>query len=106
MFYLDLIYREMEEWLLASDRVCSALELACIPDHSTLERTFKKLQQRNFDQLNTQLVSQLKVAETAIAVESTGFIPRRKRVTTTKPAMGVLTVNMSKRPMRSGLTRN
>ena len=75
MFYLDLSYRDMEEWLLASDRVCTALELARVPDHSTLERTFKKLQQRNFDQLNTQLLTELKVTETAIALDSTGFTP-------------------------------
>src|SRR5438876_7471678 len=75
MFYMDLSYRDMEEWLLASDRVCSALELERIPDHSTLERIFKKLQQRNFDQLNTELLNQLQVDETAIAVDSTGFTP-------------------------------
>jgi hypothetical protein len=75
MVYLNLSYRDMEEWLLASDRICTALDLAHIPDHSTLERTFKKLQRRNFDQLNRTLLDQLKVAETVIAVDSTGFTP-------------------------------
>lgn len=75
LFYLDLSYRDMEEWLLASDRVCEALGLERIPDHTTLERTFKKLQQRNFDQLNTLLLKQVNVDETVIAVDSTGFTP-------------------------------
>src|SRR4030095_10533234 len=75
MFYMNLSYRDLEDWLLASDRVCAALELERIPDHSTLERTFKKLQRRNFDQLNRTRFDQLKVEETVIAVDSTGFTP-------------------------------
>lgn len=75
MFYLNLSYRDMEEWLLASDRVCSVLGLERIPDYTTLERTFKKLQQRNFDQLNKQLLDQLQIDEAVIAVDSTGFTP-------------------------------
>ena len=75
MFYLNLSYRDMEEWLLASDHVCAALELERIPDHTTLERTFKKLQQRNFDELNRTLLDQLQVDETVIAVDSTGYTP-------------------------------
>jgi hypothetical protein len=75
MFYLNVSYRDMEDWLLASDRICTALELERIPDHTTLERTFKKLQQRNFDQLNRTLLDQLKVDEPVVAVGSTGFTP-------------------------------
>jgi hypothetical protein len=40
MFYLNLSYRDMEEWLLATDKVCQALDLPRIPDHTTCrERT-------------------------------------------------------------------
>ena len=42
-FYLDLSYRDMEEWLLATDKVCQALDLPRIPDHTTLPRTYQKL---------------------------------------------------------------
>ena len=35
MFYLDVSYRDMEEWLLATDAVCRILALTRIPDHST-----------------------------------------------------------------------
>ena len=43
MFYLDLSYRDMEEWLLATDKVCQALELPRVPNYSTLQRTYKIL---------------------------------------------------------------
>jgi hypothetical protein len=52
MFYLDLSYRDMEEWLLASDQVCQALELPRIPDHTTLQRSSKKkLRKLDFENL-------------------------------------------------------
>ncbi|MEM3434173.1 MAG: hypothetical protein QXP27_08355 [Candidatus Methanomethyliaceae archaeon] len=31
MFYLRLSYRDMEEWLLATDKVCAVLELKRVP---------------------------------------------------------------------------
>jgi hypothetical protein len=34
MFYLNKSYRDMEEWLLATDKVCQALGLSRIPDHT------------------------------------------------------------------------
>ncbi|MCX7755948.1 MAG: transposase, partial [Anaerolineales bacterium] len=43
MFYLNKSYRDMEEWLLATDKVCQALGLSRIPDHTTLQRTYRKL---------------------------------------------------------------
>src|ERR1041384_3705135 len=44
-FYLDVSYRDMEEWLLATEKVCQVLELEHVPDHSTLSRMMKKLRQ-------------------------------------------------------------
>ncbi len=37
-FHLGLSYRDMEEWLLASDQVCAVLGLGEVPDHTTLYR--------------------------------------------------------------------
>ncbi|MGB9880735.1 MAG: hypothetical protein ACPLRM_08235 [Anaerolineae bacterium] len=51
MFYLDFSYRDMERWSLASDQVCQALELDRIPDHTTLQRTFKKLRMLDFEKM-------------------------------------------------------
>lgn len=76
MFYLNKSYRDMEEWLLATDQVVQALELPEIPDYSTLQRTYKKLRIKHFDQMKEQLLEEVGVeAEEAIASDSTGFSP-------------------------------
>jgi hypothetical protein len=75
MFYLDLSYRDMEEWLLASDQVCQVLELPRIPDHTTLQRTYKKLHLLDFEKMKNQLLDENEVDEEGIASDSTGFSP-------------------------------
>ncbi len=77
LFYLNLSYRDMEEWLLASETICAALDLQHIPDHSTLQRTFKKLTLATLTQLKNLLLDQLAVEEEAIATDSTGFTPNQ-----------------------------
>lgn len=72
-FYLDVSYRDMEEWLLATDQVCAALGLDQIPDHSTLSRTFQKLKQADWEQLRERLLQAMEVNEEAIAADSTSF---------------------------------
>jgi Transposase DDE domain len=73
LMYLDLSYRDMEEWLLASDQVCQVLELKRVPDHSTLWRAFKKLRLSDLEALKDDLLSQLDVKEEVIAADSTSF---------------------------------
>lgn len=76
MFYLDLSYRDMEEWLLATDRVVKVLELEEIPDHSTLQRTYKKLRKAHLDEMKTKLLKAVGAGEEeTIATDSTGFSP-------------------------------
>ena len=72
-FYLDVSYRDMEGWLLATDQVCRVLGLARVPDHSTLSRTFQKVKQADWERLRERLLSQMEVSEDAIAVDSTSF---------------------------------
>lgn len=48
-FYMDMSYRDMEEWLLASSEVKTALELGRVPDHSKLSRAYKRMRVRDFD---------------------------------------------------------
>lgn len=72
-FYMDLSYRDMEEWLLASDQVCAVLGLDQVPDHSTLSRAFKKLKQADWERLRDRLLQQMAVSEDAIAADSTSF---------------------------------
>jgi len=75
MFYMDLSYRDMEEWLLASDQVCQTLELSRIPDHTTLQRTYKKLRMLDFEKMKNRLLDENGVDEEAVASDSTGFSP-------------------------------
>ena len=75
MFYLDISYRDMEEWLLARDQVCQALELPRIPDHTTLQRTYKKLHMLDFEKMKNQLLDENGVDEEGVASDSTGFSP-------------------------------
>lgn len=76
MFSLKLTYRDMEEWLLATDAVRQELELPRVPDHSTLQRTYAK--RRKFDLLrrNEALLKASGISEEeGVAADSTGFSP-------------------------------
>lgn len=72
-YYLNVSYRDMEEWLLASDQVCAVLGLKRVPNYSTLSRTFRKLSQAHWEQLRDRLLNQMEVNEEAIAADSTSF---------------------------------
>lgn len=74
MFYLRLSYRDMEERLLATDKVCTVLELKRVPDHSTLSRAYQRLlRMKVLDQMRRKLLDEVGVEEEAIACESTGY---------------------------------
>src|SRR5689334_6501885 len=73
MFYLGISYRDMEDWLLATDKVCEVLELKEVPDHSTLYRMYKRMRMTHLQDLNQRLLDQLKVEEDGIAIDSTGY---------------------------------
>jgi hypothetical protein len=60
MFYLNKSYRDMEEWLLATDKGCQALALPRIPDHTTLQRTYRKLRKLDFEKMKNQLPKEKK----------------------------------------------
>jgi len=73
MFYVDQSYRYFEEWLAASNRVCAALGLTTIPDHSTLNRAVQRLAVIRLTRLLTRLLDQLKIKESILAGDSTGY---------------------------------
>ena len=75
MFYLDMSYRDMEGWLLTSDQVCRVLELPPVPDHTTLQRTYKKLRMADLEKMKKRLLDESGVEEKEIASDSTGFAP-------------------------------
>lgn len=74
-FYMDLSYRDMEEWLLASSEVREVLQLQRVPDHSTLSRTYKKMRVKDFDKMKNLLLSEMGIegSESIIALDTTGF---------------------------------
>lgn len=75
MYYVNKSYRDMEEWLLASDRICQVLELKQVPDHTTLMRTAKKLRKADLEGMNRRLLQAMCVSEPHVALDSTGFAP-------------------------------
>ncbi|MBC7260448.1 MAG: hypothetical protein H5T63_00415 [Chloroflexi bacterium] len=73
MYRLKLSYRDMEEWLLASDVVCQTLQLKSVPDHATLCRAHQRLRMKMLKQMNRTLLDKLGVEEELIASDSTGY---------------------------------
>jgi hypothetical protein len=76
-FYMKLSYRDMEEWLLATDAVRQVLQLPRVPDHATLARTYKKMRIKDFDKMKQLLLRELGVegSEEVLASDSTNFSP-------------------------------
>jgi len=72
-FYLDCSYRDMEDRLLVSDKICHSLELQEIPDHSTLCRAFHRLDIRVLRGMQRLLLQKATIQEAAIGIDSTGF---------------------------------
>lgn len=72
-FYLNMTYRDFEEWLLATDQVCAVLELAQVPDYSTLARAYRKLTKARLDQMQRHLLDENVLEEAVIAGDSTSF---------------------------------
>ena len=75
MHYVRKTYRDMEEWLLATEAVCQALELKTIPDHTTLYRAAKRLKVSKLDQMYRTLLDDWEVQEDQMAADTTGFSP-------------------------------
>lgn len=71
--YLDVSYRDCEEWLYATDQVRQVLELQTIPDHTTLNRAFGRLTETRARQLLESVLADLEVQEDVVAGDSTGF---------------------------------
>jgi transposase len=75
MFYVRKSYRDMEEWLLASAAICDELGLQEIPDHSTLNRAYKRFRVKLLNNLQRALLDELGPYEEGIAFDTTGYSP-------------------------------
>lgn len=71
--YLNLSYRNTEEWLLASAEVRAVLELAEVPDHTTIARMLKRLTLPRLEAMLAQVLTQLEGKEEVVALDATGF---------------------------------
>lgn len=71
--YLNLSYRNTEEWLLASAEVREVLGLTQVPDHTTISRMLKRLTLARLEAMLTQVLSQLEGKEDVVAIDATGF---------------------------------
>ena len=72
-FYLDCSYRDMEDWLLVSDKICRSLDLQEIPDHSTLCRAFHRLGIGYLRAMQRLLLQKAHLEEMVVGLDSTGF---------------------------------
>lgn len=72
-YYLNLSYRAMEEWLLASDQICTVLELRDIPDYSTMARMMNRLTQARLSKMLHRFLRLLEEQEETVAIDATGF---------------------------------
>ena len=99
MFYLDVSYRDMEEWLLATDKVCQALELPRIPDHTTLQRTYSKLRKLDFEKMKNQILEEENIQERSALLPTVLAFHLDKPVCITKLAVDERTNTGSKAPM-------
>ncbi len=68
--YLNLSYRNTEEWLLASAEV---LELTEVPDHSTISRILKWLTMPRLEAMLAEILTQIEGKENVVAVDATRF---------------------------------
>jgi len=65
----------MEEWLLATDKVCQVLGLPRLPDPTTLQRTYQKLRKLDFEKMKNRILEEENIQEEGIASDSSGFSP-------------------------------
>jgi len=75
-FSLDLNYRDLEEWLPASESICQVVGRSSVPDHSTLSRVIKRLKIQDWQRLQQAILERVApegLHETLIAVGSTGY---------------------------------
>lgn len=71
--YLNLSYRNTEEWLLASAEVREVLGLTRVPDHSTISRMLKRLTLARLEAMLNEVLRQLEEKEEVVAIDATGF---------------------------------
>lgn len=73
MLYIQFCNRDMEDWLLATDRVCDVLGLRTIPDHTTLYRSFKSLRLAEWEAILRLLLEEHQKPEKWFIADTTNY---------------------------------
>ena len=66
---------DMAAWLLATDQVRQALALPTVPDHTTVQRTFKQVRMVDVEKMQNQLLDEQGGDEESVAADRTGCSP-------------------------------
>ena len=71
--YLNLTYREIVEFISFSDRLQKYLKIRSAPNHSTLQKFFKRMPTDMFERITTQIISHLEIRPKLVALDGSGF---------------------------------
>lgn len=71
--YLNLSYRNFEEWLKSNADVCEAIGLQQVPHQSTLQRWNKKLSHLDFENLKKKISDEERLLDSEISPDLTSF---------------------------------
>ena len=70
--YLNLTYREIVEFISFSDRLQKYLKIRSAPNHSTLQKFFKRMPTDMFERITTQIISHLEIRPKLVALDGSG----------------------------------
>ena len=71
--YLNLTYREIVEFISFSDRLQKYLKIGSAPNHSTLQKFFKRMPTDMFERITTQIISHLEIRPKLVALDGSRF---------------------------------
>ncbi len=80
--YLNLSYRNTEEWLLASAEIRAVLELSEVPDHTTIARMLKRLTLPRLEAMLAHVLNRLRGRRTSLPSMQPGFASPKPLPTT------------------------
>lgn len=71
--YLNLTYREIVEFISFSDRLQKYLKIRSAPNHSTLQKFFKRMPTDMFERITNQIINNLNIKPKIVALDGSGF---------------------------------
>ena len=71
--YLNLMYRQIVEFICFSDRLQKYLKINKAPNYSTLQKFFKRMPTDMFERITKQIIDNLGIEPKLIALDDSGF---------------------------------